>query len=1614
MKAPRVGFLCGSLQRFRTVTSPLGATTLAVSLALALVVASFAGPVSQAAPLRIERDTPVFDLSITLAPVNAAPPVPALQSPANGAWVTQSNVEFRWQDASAPTYNLRVDGVVYTTTATSMVLALSDGTHQWTAQAKSELGEASGYAPEWTVNVDTIPPPVPVLQSPADGSWTIQPNVEFSWQSLGGSSYNLRVDGIVYTTTATSMVQALADGAHAWTVRSRDWLGNASAYAPEWTVNVDTTPPPEPALQSPADDSWTNQSNVEFRWQSLGGSSYNLRVDGIVYTTTATSMVQALADGAHTWTVRSQDWLGNASAYAPEWTVNVDTTPPPVPALQSPADDSWTNQSNVEFRWQDLGVDSYNLRADGAVYTTTSPSMALALNDGAHTWTVRSRDWLGNPSAYAAEWTVNVDTTPPPVPALSAPVNGTVTRNSNLTFSWQNVSAHSYNLRVDGVVYTTTATSMMLPQPLGDGPHNWTVRSRDWLGNASAYAAGWTVTVDTTPPPVPVLIGPANGTATRDPSIRFDWSDVGASTYDFKVDGTVYSTSDTSMTRVLGEGPHTWTVRSLDALGNASAYASSWTVTVDTIPPSKPTLISPPDGAFSTSASVQFSWSNVGAGTVYNLRVDGTVYTTTATSMTRSLANGPHSWAVQAQDALGNASGYTDPRAVTVDTVLPSVTIVAPVNGAVLTTTHLYTVTIQGTASDVGTGLDRVEVNTGAGWNAASGTGNWTYAWSLPLRDNLPSTLQVRAFDRAANESALAQVVVTVDTIAPSSGIPIPDRSPWVTPTVVYDWPPSSDGAGIARYQIRIYNTHEFDAVYGSSSSQYTFTQATEESAGYYAQVRARDGRGNWGAWSALSVVVIPDLTLPTVRDPYILEDSPKLHAAGTTLYYTNTMLVPQLFEVRGYSEDAPSGVSRVCFTPAFGEQPTCDTAGFQPFQSGSPSYSVDRGTSAGGAIVATVYDHAGNTVKQTYIYELDRTPPDSSASSPAYATSSPIRVAWTADDVQSGVYSVDLWYKYEDTSTWTYAQTRLAGQDSFRFVPTDGPGTYYFAIRARDNLGNIEPAVTVADTQTLYDTDAPTSEVTWAPPYWNHLSAPITMTWVATPSLPGNPVTEVRLWYRFSPDDDNTGDWVSTTIVGAGTSGVFEFDPLEGDGIYDFETVARDASGKSEALPYNSGDKTTVYDTGIEAPVGLTCDPASWSRTNLFTVRWTNPTPVDLSRIAAAYYRVGAAPTGPLDGTRVPGDDLMQIGGIVLPGEGRHTVWVWLEDKAGNVGNAKARGAACRYDASIGAPSGLTATPSGWTVRDVFTVTWSNPGDLSGIAGAYWKLDSPPVESDDGEWVPGPGLDRISAIPVITEGSHVLYVWLRDWAGNIDLDERRTVSLQHDPTPPTDASITAPESTEKVRFEVYWAADAAASGVLRYTVEYSGAMDSAWQPWLPSTTETSGMFTAPVADAEYAFRVTVYDQALNSARAQTTTYVKPQHLYLPVLLERWRDWYRYDIYELNDTPPDAYGPLKMGQTYQSYIWNEEDPSDYYHFTPSSSRQIRISLTNIPDGRDYDLYVYYYQNGKYELGPYSNGSGSGPEIIDFSPIAGRKYYIRVYPFKGYSNTQPYHLAINYR
>ncbi|MFX1387118.1 MAG: NosD domain-containing protein, partial [Promethearchaeota archaeon] len=91
--------------------------------------------------------------------------------------------------------------------------------------------------------------------------------------------------------------------------------------------------------------------------------------------------------------------------------------------------------------------------------------------------------------------------------------------------------------------------------------------------------------------------------------------------------------------------------------------------------------------------------------------------------------------------------------------------------------------------------------------------------------------------------------------------------------------------------------------------------------------------------------------------------------------------------------------------------------------------------------------------------------------------------------------------------------------------------------------------------------------------------------------------------------------------------------------------------------------------------------------------------------------------------------------------------------------------------------PTGLSASPSSWTNIDDFDLSWTNPADTSGIVGAYYKLDTAPGSDTDGTYVVGADIEAITGIAVGSEGSHTIYVWLRDAAGNINyLNDATTV----------------------------------------------------------------------------------------------------------------------------------------------------------------------------------------------------------------------------------------------
>ncbi len=126
-------------------------------------------------------------------------------------------------------------------------------------------------------------------------------------------------------------------------------------------------------------------------------------------------------------------------------------------------------------------------------------------------------------------------------------------------------------------------------------------------------------------------------------------------------------------------------------------------------------------------------------------------------------------------------------------------------------------------------------------------------------------------------------------------------------------------------------------------------------------------------------------------------------------------------------------------------------------------------------------------------------------------------------------------------------------------------------------------------------------------------------------------------------------------------------------------------------------------------------------------------------------------------------------------------------------------------------APEKFKVNPKGWTKHDGFSVSWKNPESESPIVGAYYKIDSPPKGDDDGQYVQqknGGKTGMITELEVGTEGSHSIYVWLKDEAGNVSATNREEGQLKFDKTPPEAPQKLAVNPygwTAKNSFTVYW-----------------------------------------------------------------------------------------------------------------------------------------------------------------------------------------------------------------
>ncbi|MFY9995003.1 MAG: BapA/Bap/LapF family large adhesin [Leclercia sp.] len=644
----------------------------------------------------------------------------------------------------------------------------------------------------------------------------------------------------------------LSEGAHDLRVSATDAAGNLSGTSPAFPIIVDTVVPLTPVLITVVDDvgtltgtlasgDVTNDARPTFTGSGEVGATVRIFNDG---TEIGSAVVNAagswtftptdpLADGLRTLTFNATDTAGNTGPTGGTFILTVDTVAPAVPSIVSAADNVGPIQTTITVSGQvtddatpglsgkadagatvviyDNGAVAGTVLANDSGDWTFVPGTALA--NGSHTFTASARDAAGNLSEASAGFTLIVDTLKPLAPTIALAFDDVGTITGPLTTGqstndalpvFTGTSEPNATVQIfEGTTLLGTATandsgawSITLTTPLSNAQHSLTAVATDAAGNASDPSVPFTLTVDTLPPAVPVLLAVTddvgtvvqltNGQLTNDARPTLNGTAEAGSTVSIYDGATLLGTALVAAnnswtftpTTALGNGPHTLTVTATDAVGNASGATSGFTINVDATPPAAPVITSIVDDVGSvTGPVINGNPTNDTRPTlngtaeanavvrIYdgaNLIGEVTAGPTgqwTLPQTTTALSDGVHNFTATATDAAGNTGPASPITSITVDTLAPG----TPGGFTVLNSGGLVNGTAEAGSTVTILGTDGVTV---LGSGAADGTGRFSITLSSPQVN--AELLHVYATDRAGN------VGLTVDLPMPYSLVPTP------------------------------------------------------------------------------------------------------------------------------------------------------------------------------------------------------------------------------------------------------------------------------------------------------------------------------------------------------------------------------------------------------------------------------------------------------------------------------------------------------------------------------------------------------------------------------------------------------------------------------------------------------------------------------------------------------------------------------------------------------------------------------------------------------------------------------------------------------------------------
>ncbi|WP_191185269.1 Ig-like domain-containing protein [Enterobacter sichuanensis] len=560
-----------------------------------------------------------------------------------------------------------------------------------------------------------------------------------------------------------------------------------------------------------------------------------------------------LPDGKYTLTAKETDSVGNVSGPSGEYIINVATVPPQAPTLDTVYDDvaphadylqkgDVTNDTTPTLSGSSgVAGGTISIYDNGRLIGTTtvgsngswSFTPDTALSDGSHNFTATVTDGVGRTSEPTGGFGIVIDTKAPDaasdllvtdnVGAYQGPVvSGDTTDDNTPTLSGKAEPGSTVNIIDNGQVIGTAKVnpdgtwSYTPDQPLANGAHDLTTTVTDPSGNTGPEGSHVVITVDVVPGKVEITAvtddtgsvtgSLSQGALTDDTRPQISGTAKAGSTVTImdgsNVLGTTTAGADGTWSFTpsvdLGRGDHTFTATAKDPMGNESA-SSSWTVTIDTDAPVKPTI----DAALDDVGSVQGALSNgsstddptptlsgkAEAGSTVKIydqngllgevtaKADGTW----SFSPVAKLPEGEHRFHVTATDRAGNTSAASDDFVLNLDFTAPdaskvSITDVVDDFGSVTGTiasggkTDDNTPLIKGTGAEPGNTITVYNGDKVIGTAKVQADGTWELQVTKALPDGTYN-LTVKETDSVGNTTAASpEYIIQID----AGGQPLP------------------------------------------------------------------------------------------------------------------------------------------------------------------------------------------------------------------------------------------------------------------------------------------------------------------------------------------------------------------------------------------------------------------------------------------------------------------------------------------------------------------------------------------------------------------------------------------------------------------------------------------------------------------------------------------------------------------------------------------------------------------------------------------------------------------------------------------------------------------------